>query len=65
MRDALPFHGIPMVFLYEPEINPIEMIVVNDLLVIQNLMFSLNLQKRNEAETKMVDNFLATSQGVY
>ncbi len=50
-----------MVFLFEPEIIPTKMIVVDNLLVNQNLIFSLNLRKRNWAEMKMGNDFLVTS----
>jgi hypothetical protein len=54
-----------MVFLFEPKTNLAEMIVVDDLLANRNLMFSLKLQKRNWAKTRMVDDFLVIGQGVY
>jgi len=57
MKDALPSRGIPMVFLFMPETNVVEMIVVNDLFTNQNLMFSLKLQKKNQIERKMLMTF--------
>jgi hypothetical protein len=50
-----------MVFLFKLEINPIEMIVDDDLLENQNLIFSLKLQKKNRIETRMVNDFLVIS----
>jgi hypothetical protein len=50
-----------MVFLFKLEINPIEMIVDDDLLENQNQMFSLKLQKKNRIETRMVNDFLVIS----
>ncbi len=50
-----------MVFLFKLEINPVEMIVDDDLLENQNLMFSLKLQKKNQIETRMVNDFLVIS----
>jgi len=41
------------------------MIVVNNLLLNRNLMFSLNLQKKNWVEMKMVDDFLMIGQNIY
>jgi len=54
-----------MVFLFKPETIPAGMTVVNDFLVNQNLMFSLNLQKKNQAKKKMGDDFLVRGQGIY
>jgi hypothetical protein len=34
------------------------MTVVDDLLLNQNLIISLDLQKKNQVETRMVDDFL-------
>jgi hypothetical protein len=65
MKDALPFREIPTVYLFEPKINLAKIIVVNNLLLNQNLMFSLNLQKRNLTEMKMVDDLLVIGQNIY
>jgi hypothetical protein len=61
MRDTSLSCGIPMVFLFKLEINLVEMIVDDDLLENQNLMFSLKLQKKNRIETRMVNDFLVIS----
>lgn len=42
-KDASPSCEIPMIFLFELETNPTEMIMVDDLSVNRNLMFSLKL----------------------
>ncbi len=47
-----------MVFFFEPKTIFVEMTVVDDLLVNQNLMFSMNLQKKNWVEKRVGDNFL-------
>ncbi len=53
MKDASPFCGIQMVFLFEPETIFAEMTMVDDLLANWDLMISLKLQKKNQ--TKMKD----------
>ncbi len=53
-----------MVFLFEPETIPTKMTMVDNFLKNQNLMLSLNLQKKNQIEKKMGDDFLVTGQGV-
>ncbi len=47
-----------MVFLFEPKTIPAKMTMVDNFLKNQNLMLSLNLQKKNQIEKKMGDNFL-------
>jgi len=64
-KDALLSCGIQMVFLFELEIISTKMIVVNDLLANWNLIFSLNLQRRNHVEMKMGDKFLVIGQNIY
>jgi hypothetical protein len=64
-RDASPSRGIQMVFMFNPETIPAKMTMVNDLSMNQNLMFSLNLQKKNWTEKRMGDDFLVRGQGVY
>jgi hypothetical protein len=47
-----------MVYLFKPEINITKMIVDDDFLENQNLVFSLKLQKKIWAKTSMVNDFL-------
>ncbi len=41
------------------------MTMVDDFLLNQNLIISLNLWKKNQVETRMVDDFVVIGQGVY
>jgi hypothetical protein len=54
-----------MVFLFKSETIHVEMIMVNDLLENQNLMFSLNFQKKNRTNKMMGDDFLVRGQGIF